>query len=239
MISQKHKWTRNLEKFIVFDKTLVKDKECIICLESLSNDVESATATIIMLPCKCANSTYHIACIIQLLMSGQNKNFCPHCRTNYDVREQQPILGQGQQPILAHEEPILAQQDEEYRYRKYSYIFMVHIISNSIMNIINISMMGDYDKTDANIVSKLLVICYFFKLLINCVFIFTMKRDADRLEKQLTSSYLIQAILFVLLVSLLSTSKINFSAILLLANNITFSVSDSMMRICLECRNRE
>lgn len=243
MISQKHKWTRNLEKFLVLDKTLIKDKECIICLESLSNDVESATATIIMLPCKCANSSYHIACIIQLLMSGQNKNFCPHCRTNYDVSEQQqPILGQRQQPILDQpilDQPILAQQDEEYRYRKYSYIFIVHIISNSIMNIINISMIGDYDKTDANIVSKLLVICYFFKLLINCVFIFTMKRDADRLEKQLTSSYLIQVLLFVLLVSLLSTSKINFSAILLLANNITFSVSDSMMRICLECRNRE
>ena len=100
MISQKHKWTRNLEKFIVLDKTLIKDKECIICLESLSNDVESATAIIIMLPCKCANSSYHIACIRQLLMSGQNKNFCPHCRTNYDVSEQQPILGQRQQPIL-------------------------------------------------------------------------------------------------------------------------------------------
>lgn len=234
MISQKHKWIRNLEKFIVFDKTLVKDKECIICLEGLCQDIESAT--IIMLPCKCANSSYHIACIIQLLMSGQNKNFCPHCRTNYDVIDQQPIL---EQPILAHEEPILDEQNEEYRYHKYSYIFIVHMISNSIMNVINISIMDDYHKTDANIVSKLLITCYFFKLLINCVFIFTMKRDADRLEKQLTVSYIIQAILFVLIVSLLSTVKINFSAILLLANNITFSLSDLILRICLYCRNRE
>jgi hypothetical protein len=61
-----------LQKFEKPDTTILKDKDCLICLESL-DDLESNK--FVQLPCKCSNSTYHIDCIIQLLHSGVNKNF--------------------------------------------------------------------------------------------------------------------------------------------------------------------
>ena len=77
-----------LEKFEKPDKDFIKDKECLICLESIdleSNPIDLESNPIVKLPCKCANSVYHIICIIKLLHSGENKNFCPHCKTIYEI----------------------------------------------------------------------------------------------------------------------------------------------------------
>ena len=71
-----------LQKFEKPDTGFLKDKECLICLESL-DDLESNK--FVQLPCKCSNSVYHIDCIVKLINSGDNKNFCPHCKTKYEI----------------------------------------------------------------------------------------------------------------------------------------------------------
>ena len=71
-----------LQNFEKPDHNFLKDKDCLICLESL-DDLESNK--FVQLPCKCSNSVYHIDCILKLINSGANKNFCPHCKTIYEI----------------------------------------------------------------------------------------------------------------------------------------------------------
>ena len=49
-----------LQNFDKPDHNFLKDKECLICLESI--DIE--TNKIVKLPCQCKYSVYHIICII-------------------------------------------------------------------------------------------------------------------------------------------------------------------------------
>ena len=74
-----------LQEFEKPDKSFLIDKECLICLESINIEA----LKIVKLPCGCSNSVYHIVCILKLLDSGKNKNFCPHCKTNYEIPLQQ------------------------------------------------------------------------------------------------------------------------------------------------------
>ena len=135
------------------ERDFVKSKECLICLETI--DLEASK--IVKLPCGCSNSVYHIVCIAQLLVSGENKNFCPHCKSIYQITLQQIV-----QP-LAH-----PPNGENENTRMLSYILIVHILTNSVMNLINIGFIQDYSKSDANIISKILLISYFCKMLFNC-----------------------------------------------------------------------
>ena len=70
-----------LQNFKTPDREFLKDKDCLICLEPVDLEMNKLVA----LPCNCANSTYHTTCIIQLLKSGENKNFCPHCKYVYQM----------------------------------------------------------------------------------------------------------------------------------------------------------
>ena len=70
-----------LQNFEKPDYSFLKDKECLICLEPF--DLESNK--FVQFPCKCSNSVYHIDCIIKLINSGANKNFCPHCKSVYEI----------------------------------------------------------------------------------------------------------------------------------------------------------
>lgn len=230
MNQQQNEWKQRLLTYAAKTTAEMRNQECIICLESMPTDVESQS-TIIVLPCKCANSAYHSACIILLLMSGENKNFCPHCKRKYSVLN-------NMVNVNADANANAGANADAVRLRKLSYVFLVHIFTNSIMNLVNMSMLQDYNEHDENILSKLLLIFYFCKLLLNCAFIFAMERNADKYEKQLSISYIIQSILFVLLVSLISTNKINFSATIILINNMVFSLSDLIFRIGVECHNR-
>jgi hypothetical protein len=72
----------SLQIFEKPDPNFLKDKECLICLEPMM-DLEMNL--IVKLPCGCANSAYHMNCILQLLESGKNKNFCPCVPCNYIV----------------------------------------------------------------------------------------------------------------------------------------------------------
>ena len=71
----------SLQSFPKPDANFVKNKDCLICLESI--DVESQK--IVGFPCKCANSVYHTDCVVTFLYSGQDKNFCPHCKIKYNL----------------------------------------------------------------------------------------------------------------------------------------------------------
>jgi hypothetical protein len=86
------------------------------------------------------------------LLSGENKNFCPHCRQKYEVA----LVGYPEP-----EEPEEQPQQEDMESRKLIYIYVVHILINSFMNVVNIGMSNDYENAETNIISKILLISYF------------------------------------------------------------------------------
>jgi hypothetical protein len=207
-------------KFKKPGKEFITDKECLICLESF--DIESQQ--LVQLPCECANSVYHINCITQLLKSGQNKNFCPHCKRKYTIISQ-PIVS----PIA-----LVPPVNDNGRIRMFVTILYVHILSNSIMNVINISESREYPQEDANIVSKLLLICYFCKLLVNICIVCKIRANTEKITSYLRLSYTIQTLLFILFICLMSSVKKDYNSILLIINNIFFYFGDFVFRIALE-----
>lgn len=214
-----------LHNFKKPDKDFTKDKECLICLESF--DLESQQ--LVQLPCKCANSVYHITCIINFLKSGENKNFCPHCKKNYIITPTTVAIA----PVLEQDEIIV---EDRNRIKMFVTILYVHILSNSIMNVINISASKDYPDNDANNVSKILVICYFLKLLVNICIAFKVKGQIEKIESYLSLSYTFQTLLFVLFIGLISFVKKDYDSIVLLINNIFFYFGDLAFRIALDCK---
>lgn len=206
------------------EKDFLKDKECLICLETIDLEV----AKIVKLPCGCSNSVYHVVCIAQLLSSGKNKNFCPHCKSNYELTLQQVV----QPSNLIAVQP----NTENEQTRTLSYIIIVHIFSNSIMNLINIGLSHDYSENDANIISKILQISYFCKILVNVCIIINLKVNVKQINSHLSLSYIIQAVLFVLLICLLSMIEPIFNSIIMLLNNVFFVITDLGFRIRIECK---
>ena len=199
------------------------NKECIICLESLESQ------KIVSLPCKCSNSVYHVACISQLLLSGENKNFCPHCRQKYEVA----LTPAQPQPVVQGAEQQAEQQpDADMESRKLTYIYVVHILTNSFMNVVNIGMSNDYENAETDIISKILLISYFCKILINVCIIVHTKSDLEKIKKNLYLSYTIQTFMFILLICLLATTeKIIANDWLLFGNNVVFCFGDIAVRI--------
>lgn len=209
-------------KFKKPGKEFITDKECLICLESF--DIESQQ--LVQLPCECANSVYHINCITQLLKSGQNKNFCPHCKIQYPIMSSSIVAPIALVPVV----------NDNGRIRMFITILYVHILSNSIMNVVNISESREYPEEDDNILSKLLLICYFCKLLINAYIICKVKADAEKIESHLSLSYTIQTLLIILFICLMSSVKKDYTSIVLIINNAFFYLGDIAFRIALECK---
>lgn len=212
------------------DKDFLKDKDCLICFETI--DLEEAK--IVKLPCGCANSVYHIHCIVRLLGSGENKNFCPHCRGKYEItlRQEVPVIAttiNEANIIVPHANP---------RTQLLSYVMLVHILSNSVMNIINIGMSSDYPNNDGvNIVSKMLLVSFLCKILINAGIIINLKSNIDRLEHHLCLSYTVQSFIFVMLVCLICMIENDFTSVMMLVNNIFFGLTDIGFRVALEYKN--
>lgn len=207
-----------LEKLKKPDKESIKDQECPICLESF--DLESLNAYV-MLPCNCANSTYHMTCITQMLQSGENKNFCPYCKTVYKINtELNDVVAVVPQPQPKHTTCIL----------------FVHIVSNTLMNVINISMSEDYENNRADVMSKILLICYFCKMLVNICILIHLKHNAEQMKSNLDLSYAIQTVLFVSLIVMLSFTEFDFKSGMILVNNVFFCFGDLAFRITVECK---
>lgn len=205
-----------LQSFEKPDKASLQDNECLICLESINVELNR----VVQLPCKCSSAIYHIHCILRLLESGENKNFCPHCKTLYQ---------QGGQPVA-----IIQQQPVDTR--KYIYIFFVHILSNTIMNMINIGFADDeYSDNITQALAKIMTISYFCKILFNTILVYTLKVHPERVHSHLAASYSFQIILFILMISFYSFSKKTFKTTIILLNNIIFCFCDLMFRLSIEC----
>jgi len=193
------------------------DKECAICFESLDTDITN----IVELPCKCSNSTYHIACIVRMLESGENKNLCPHCRTVFPIND-----------AAANND---VQRDLPLDHRRFVYIFVIHIFSNTLMNLISIGVLkDDYKNKVNNVISKILIAAFFSKVVFNAFLLFTLKYYNDNLHCNLSASYSLQTIMLVLLICFVSSVKMTVDLGFLLANNLFFFLSDLSFRIFLE-----
>jgi hypothetical protein len=209
-----------LEKLKKPDNESIKDQECPICLEPFDLELSN---TLVMLPCNCANSTYHMTCITQMLQSGENKNFCPYCKTVYKINAE-----------LNDVVAVVPQL------KQLSYILFVHILSNTLMNVINMSMSEDYENNRADVMSKILLICYFCKILVNICILIHLKNNADQMKSNLDLSYSIQTVLFVSLIVMLSLTEFDFKSGMILVNNVFFCFGDLAFRITVErkCINR-
>jgi glutaredoxin len=217
-----------------FDRNSLIDKECLICLESI--DIEEQK--LIKLPCKCSNSIYHISCITIFINSGNNKNFCPHCKRIYNIFEQnnaeqniaeQNIAEQNIAEQNIAEQNIAEQNIAEQNNRKNGIIFVIHIFSNTIMNVINLSVI-----IDKNITEKVFVIITFCKVVINFGFIIVTRQNIEKIYSSMSYSYTLQLLLLILLIYIVSNRENNFYYILLLVNNFFFFFGDLFFRINIE-----
>lgn len=225
-----------LQKFEKPDASFLKEKECLICLEPF--DLESNK--FVQLPCKCSNSVYHIDCILQLLHSGANKNFCPHCKTNYEIQLQNIQIYVSRHQVLPYN-IINTQLVHDINYAKikiFTNLLVIHFFSNSIMNFINVCLSRlciDYKSVEE---LKILMLFYFLKLFFNYVILMYAKNNIEKINDSLVYSYIFQTILFGLLIYSLTKIKIDYNSIILLLNNIFLGFGDVTYRIIIEHKMR-
>lgn len=209
------------------EKEFLKDKECLICLEPMDIEMNRIEMNqIVMLPCGCANSAYHIPCILQLLASGENKNFCPHCKTVYNLFLKPVVV----QPVIIRPFVDLSQQ--------FTHILLVHLISNTCMNIINICVSRSYPNYNREAEFQVLMLFYFLKLFINFSMLVYAKNDFERIETVLVYSYVYQTVLIGLLIYILAKIKNDSFMTTLLVNNLLFGITDLAYRFVVEYKLR-
>jgi hypothetical protein len=217
-----------LQKFEKPDHNFLKDKECLICLEVF--DLESNK--FVQLPCKCSNSAYHIDCIVKLINSGYNKNFCPHCKSIYEIP---PIPVTMNQIMPYNVVNIQLGPDINYeRTKNFTHILVFHIISNSIMNVINIVVARNAIETNGRPELQVLMLFYFCKLFFNYVILMYSKNNIERIEDCLVCSYVFQTVLFCFLIYALTKIKNDYNSAILIVNNVFFSLGDLTFRVIIE-----
>lgn len=211
----------HLQSFKTVDRDFLKDKDCLICLESVDLEMNQLVA----LPCNCANSTYHITCITQLLKSGENKNFCPHCKSVYQMP---PALPNQVVPI----EHLIPVVNDGFIIRKLTCALLFHFLTNSMMNIINICVTTSFfNKRIQPPELQAIVLFCFFKLFLNYIFVFYSKQDIEKMKNALLCSYSFQTVLFGgIIYSLIKIKNDNLTVVLII-NNVLFGVGDSIFRI--------
>ena len=222
-----------LQKFEKPDTNFLKDKECLICLEVF--DLESSK--FIQFPCKCSNSTYHIECIIKLINSGVNKNFCPHCKSIYDIPlqvEQIPVAMNQVVPYNVINTQTIQDERRILHIKNFTHILVCHIISNSIMNVINIVVARNAIETNGRPELQVLMLFYFLKLFFNYVILMYSKNNIERIEDCLVYSYVFQTVLFCFFVYALTKIKNDYNSAILIVNNVFFSFGDLTFRVIIE-----
>jgi nitrate reductase NapE component len=211
-----------LQKFEKPETDFLKDKECLICLEPVDLEMNQ----IVMLPCKCANSAYHIPCIMKLLQSGENKNFCPHCKTKYQIAFQQMASVQNNV-----EE---ANRIYELRTANFIKILLFHLLSNSITNIIGICVSMTYPNYNKRPELNVLIFFYFFKLFSNYGILMFSKDNLDKIEILLAGSYLYKILVFGFLIYSSDKLTKNNLSIFLIMNTVLFGLFDLIVRYAME-----
>ena len=254
----------NLEKFEKPNKDFIKNKECLICLESI--DIEANK--IVKLPCGCSNSVYHITCIKRLLDSGQNKNFCPHCKTKYvlnflyyEITEQNRILAENMLRSIATTNIITNVEtnigtnivtnigtnivtnvennrnmiiSNQFNISKFVEIMIFHILANSTMTIINIVVSDHHPENNIDEYLHALMLFCFLKIFLNFFSLLYLKNNLDKIESCLIYSYIYQTVLFGFLIYSLTKLKNNYYNTLLLLNNILLCLIDILFRAIIE-----
>jgi hypothetical protein len=210
----------SLKHFEKPDKDFVKDKDCLICLESV--DIESLHK-IVKLPCNCNNSVYHIKCIIRFLQSGINKNFCPHCKKEYNINQHN---NQSINQVLPNEENNEENRQNNIVSPELLFTYLFHIITNTFLNIFNIAISTEYENKIKKIISDGLLILFYIKLLLNCYIIIKVRDDKTRILEYLYYSYFFQIIIFILLIYFYYITRNNINSLALLLNNIIFYLGD-------------
>jgi hypothetical protein len=219
-----------LQRFIKPDKEFLEDKECLICLEPMDLEMNQ----IVKLPCGCANSAYHILCIVKLLASGKNKNFCPHCKTEYNLLPKQHDVHVPVVPVHVHV-PVVPFPVVPFPVVPLTHIMMAHLLSNTLMNIINIAVSRSYPNYNKQPEFQVLILFYFLKLFLNFCMLVYAKND---IETALVYSYVYQTVLFGFLIYVLAKIKNDSFLAALLANNLLFGITDLAFRFVLEYKMR-
>lgn len=210
-----------LQNFKTPDREFLKDKDCLICLEPVDLEMNKLVA----LPCNCANSTYHTTCIIQLLKSGENKNFCPHCKYVYQMHS--AVL-----TPIEHLIPIVPIEHDSFIIRKLTCVLLFHFFTNTMMNIINICVAISFFNNHIQPHELQLITLFFlFKLLLNCIFVFYSKHNIEKIKNVLFCSYGFQIILFGGMIYSLIKIKNNNLTVSLLINNVLFGIGDLVFLI--------
>ena len=220
----------HLQSFKTPDREFLKDKDCLICLESFDLKMNELVA----LPCNCANSTYHITCIIQLLKSGANKNFCPHCKSMYQMPPalQMPIVPIEHLIPVGPIDPHVSHQQDGFIMRKLTCALLFHFLSNSLMNIINICVPTSFfnNRIQPPELQAIVLIC-FLKLFLNYIFVFYSKQDVEKMKNVLLYSYGFQTVLFGGMIYTLNKIKNDKLTVALIIINMLFGIGDFIFRI--------
>jgi hypothetical protein len=225
-----------LEKFEKPAENSLKEKQCLICLEPF--DLESNT--FVQLPCKCSSPVYHTDCIVKLLNSGDNKNFCPHCKTNYEnpVKIKVAANQVASNQVVPYNVPNI-QLEPEINYeqvKNFTGILILHTLSNSFMNVINVVITRSSPGYDISVELQVLMVFYFFKIFFNYVIFVYSKNNIEKIEDSLLCSYTFQIVLLGLSVYALTKLNNDNRLITLIVINTIFSFGDFIYRKILENR---
>ena len=220
-----------LEKFEKPDENSLKEKQCLICLEPF--DLESNT--FVQLPCKCSSPVYHTDCIVKLLNSGDNKNFCPHCKTNYENPVKIKVTANQVVPYNVPNIQFEPQINYE-QVKNFTGILILHTLSNSFMNVINIVITRSSPGYDISVELQVLMIFYFFKIFFNYVIFVYSKNNIEKIEDSLLCSYTFQIVLLGLSIYALTKLNNDNRLITLIVINAIFSFGDFIYRKILENR---
>ncbi len=223
-----------LEKFEKPELGFLKEKECLICLEPF--DLESNN--FVQLPCKCSSSVYHTDCIVKLINSGENKNFCPHCKTNYENPLKIEKVQVAANQVLPYNVTNL-QLEPQINYeqvKNFTGILILHTLLNSFMNVINVVISRSSPDYDTSLELQVLMIFYFLKIFFNYAIFVYSKNNIEKIEISLVYSYTFQIVLFGF--SIYTLTKVNNDNRLITSTVINTFVgfSDFIYRKILENR---
>jgi hypothetical protein len=211
----------HLQDFKKPDRDFLKDKDCLICLETV--DVEMNL--IVALPCNCANSAYHITCITQMLQSGDNKNFCPHCKTAYLV----PLA-----PLIPSIE--VAVDNQSFILKNYTHIIMFHLLSNTFLNFFNLFLCKTHSAYNSSVELQALMPIYIFKLLCNSLYLILLINNVERIANMLIASYTFQIMLFGLMIFAFTQTENDINSGFMIMLNVVSGGADVLFRFIIERR---
>ena len=218
----------SIQTFEKPDKNFLKDKECLICLEPMHLEMNP----IVKLPCGCANSAYHTTCILQLLESGKNKNFCPHCKTKYKILVQKTVPLSRVVPLVPLQNTYIDQLATMDR------IMQVHVVSNSIMNFICVCVSMKHPSYSAAVEFPLLLISCIVKLMLNYCNLVYCKNNVEKVESVLIINYLFHLGQLMLIISVFTQINHNNYSMALLLNHLIFGFLDGAFRVITEFKMR-